>query len=378
MSKDNVLYKFGLGLVYAKRYQKQGGGNNRQKALELLWDCVFNNSNSQVSLGARRVILTLGADEEKLLYASRQKINVNYPPQIIDSFSYVYASDKKIYRFGAETEDIIWEYEAPVPPRTRYVIDNYVYVALMNGSLIALSLENGSKEWEYSIMADSIAAYNEVLYAVTADNKLYALSDKDELWSVKLASDSYKVENFNDILFLEGVTRLQRIDMESGKTVWSMDENDLVKFARSAFDSVPKNTRLAHVMTAGDKVIGLYVGEEKDWLVSFNIEEGDIMWMMPLEVKSGESFGISGNMLLVPHYGSVVSCYNTDDGTMKWQKDSITSGEITSMTVYKDRFYLSSDSGMIYSYNIQTGQQNWEYSVADNVEDNYYILYFRK
>ena len=170
-------------------------------------------------------------------------------------------ADGKLKAYDLQTGSLVWSYEVG-KPEGRYEIERLsdidgrlvvangvVYAVAYNGTLVALSIENGRPLWQRSISSSvGVAVKGELLVAVDMKSKVVALNAKNgtEIWenSDLIERDLITPEFFRDyVAVMDRGGYVHLLDLVTGE----------VAAHRLADNSVPSGSR----MVAKDKQLFL-------------------------------------------------------------------------------------------------------------------------
>ena len=161
------------------------------------------------------------------------------------------------------------------------IYKNYIYVADNIGFVYAMDLDNGKINWikNYSIpIKSNIKIFNEKIYLMDQDNKIFSLNIKDgtRIWDVLSISSFIKSQNLlssaisktGDLIILNSSADLYKIDGNTGEVYWySNTLGSLLPDATDFFIS-------SGIVIADDEII-FSAGPS---IFSYNLNTGSINW----------------------------------------------------------------------------------------------------
>ena len=161
------------------------------------------------------------------------------------------------------------------------IYKNYIYVADNIGFVYAIDLDNGKLNWikNYAIpIKSNIKIFNDKIYLMDQDNKIFSLNIKDgtRIWDVLSISSFIKSQNLlslaisktGDLIILNSSADLYKIDGNTGEVYWySNTLGSLLPDATDFFIS-------SEVVIIDDEII-FSAGPS---IFSYNLNTGSINW----------------------------------------------------------------------------------------------------
>ena len=161
------------------------------------------------------------------------------------------------------------------------IYKNYIYVADNIGFVYAIDLDNGKINWikNYAIpMKSNIKIFNDKIYLMDQDNKIFSLNIKDgtRIWDVLSISSFIKSQNLlslaiskkGDLIILNSSADLYKIDGNTGEVYWYANTlGSLLPDATDFFIS-------SEIVITDDEII-FSAGPS---IFSYNLNTGSINW----------------------------------------------------------------------------------------------------
>ena len=161
------------------------------------------------------------------------------------------------------------------------IYKNYIYVADNIGFVYAIDLDNGKINWikNYAIpIKSNIKIFNDKIYLMDQDNKIFSLNIKDgtRIWDVLSISSFIKSQNLlslaisktGDLIILNSSADLYKIDGNTGEVYWySNTLGSLLPDATDFFIS-------SEIVITDDEII-FSAGSS---IFSYNLNTGSINW----------------------------------------------------------------------------------------------------
>ncbi len=222
-----------------------------------------------------------------------------------------------------------------------YSFGESVIISQKDGTLTKLDLQNSQTQWEIqlpSFVSSEFAKNNERIFAVTANQILYAINAKD------------------------------------GNIEWFYDAE------------VPNEMLIQN--TASPVVFGnqVYWGLSNGELVALESKTGKIQWRRNPKVGGGGrfhnymgSFFVSNKNLVFCRYDGLIGAASLDGGELVWQVEGNT-GNCVDSDYRGGRFYAVTTSGDTLALNADTGQNLWhglklgrDLSTISAIEDSVFV-----
>jgi outer membrane protein assembly factor BamB len=209
---------------------------------------------------------------------------------------------------------------------------NRAYFTAGDGDLHAVSLENGSTIWTYSLR-------NPVTSKPTVDgNDVYVVTSDDSLVS---------------------------LESSSGKWQWSYRRRNV---------SGPTIHGGSKPLVIGDAV---WVGFADGALVALTRKEGKVLWEKQL--NTGRRFGsvnaeflYSGDRVYVPAYDGALYVLDAKTGSTVWARENL--GGSKKVTLNDGVVYASTSSGELYALDAKTGKDIWKFEMDSGIPSDVVVL----
>lgn len=259
---------------------------------------------------------------------------------------------------------LLWSFKTEAPITSSPVVkDGTVVVGSLDGSVYALSLDNGSKRWSFATEADVEAppAIVDDLVAVgSTDGFLYGLnlSDGALRWkyetedSILAAAVPLVVSNQVRIAVGSYDYRLHCVEAEGGKLLWTYETDNYINGSPA--------------VDRGQAVFGGCDG----LLHVVDLTTG-------LKVKSVEVDAyIAGSAALVDgvayfgHYGNRFVAIRVDDGTALWEYGDRDFPFFSAPAVGKDRVFFGGRDKRVHAVDRASGKGLWTFRTRGKVDSS--------
>ncbi len=283
-----------------------------------------------------------------------------------------------------EQKNVIWK--SPVPGRghsSPTVFGNQIFLATADEqqwtqSVVGYNRKTGKKEWETeihkggleteihrknsqasgTIACDGLQVYvaflhNEAIFVTALDlkgNKVWGeknVGSFDSMYGFGVSPVLYK-----DIVIVAADNRgggfIVALDQKSGKQRWKVKRPAKVSFASPIVAKVAGKDQL---MIAG-----------VDLLASYDPNSGKEIWSVDETTMSCASTVVAGNDYVIGtggFPGKETVCVKAD-GSNKVMWRSPIKAYVPSPVIYNGYYYIASDNGVLYCFDVKTGEQQWK------------------
>jgi outer membrane protein assembly factor BamB len=228
----------------------------------------------------------------------------------------------------------------------------------------------------------SLLVFENFVFFSDEKGKIYKfdISNQKIIWELKIYESSYNNYPKNIALFLNGdvlyaadnLGFIYSIDVQTGKTIWQQNYG------------IPFSSHLNF-----HKGI-LYVVNQNSRLYAFNPSDGQKIWSFESLsglIKPSRSSNISlyDNKLLFSNDVGDITAIDLDQQVIIWTKNILSQNTISNNLVFKisniliDKkdVYVSSNSGDLFNFNLETGEIKWSLklsSIQNHISTDKYLF----
>ena len=255
------------------------------------------------------------------------------------------------------------------------IYKNYIYVADNIGFVYAIDLDNGKINWikNYAIpIKSNIKIFNDKIYLIDQDNKIFSLNIKDgtRIWDVLSISSFIKSQNLlslaisktGDLIILNSSADLYKIDGNTGEVYWySNTLGSLLPDATDFFIS-------SEIVITDDEII-FSAGPS---IFSYNLNTGSINWEKKVSavgtpIIDGENifFTTSNGYFVIMNRvtGKIISSTNI----LKILKKKNRKTKITSFIMGSGKLYSVTLSGHLIVSSAISGKVEYFKKIGDPI-----------
>lgn len=274
------------------------------------------------------------------------------------------------------------------PPAVR---DGRVYVAIADGTVLALDAQTGNTDWETELDVDHMMSptlVGESLY-ITASNTVYRISaDNGEIqWSVELQDQLHGFPAVTDRgvwvggPFLTQITAVDQLEEEErnpgeeevwrGQKLFNEDEYAVLSYidTRWSLQQPPAVVDSTVYLPS----LGLQAIDTRDGTVNWEFDENVMIPSSPT-VTEDELYVGSGddveNIDLVDgaaENAGTVYALDRQDGTINWELD-VGGAVNTSIAATDSTLYVSTNAGEVVAVDRINGDELWTIEVGDGID----------
>lgn len=254
-----------------------------------------------------------------------------------------------------------------------------------------------TRYWKFEVTNQTIHTVGEEGVYVATNSDLSKITSEGISWSVDLTSDSYSVNNVNELRVsgntvyyvgrLANDSEIGAIESDSGDEVWTRKLDEIpVKVVDVAEDSIfasvtnddPAKTPLyAFNTTTGEEqwqtITGMDMGSTVshglclvysvvDGLTALATDNGEVQWEHNLGTDYGADLHVVSDTLCVAIEENVIG-YSLPDGTRQWTYTSEEYVESLSSappsSVAGQSLYITNENSNIAALDVATGEQRW-------------------
>ncbi|EMA26747.1 outer membrane protein assembly factor BamB family protein [Haloarcula argentinensis] len=245
----------------------------------------------------------------------------------------------------------LWSVQVGGDPSTT-VQDETVLVS--SDEVIALSRNNGSPRWRFSIdwkddtltNTSSHTVRGETVFVGTNENDVYALNLKDgsERWSNTVDTRLPHPTVVDDIVVFAGLGRVYAFFTDDGSAAWTWSPD------QSAYN------RMFHDET-------LFIGDTNGVVTAIDVTTGSERWHIDAPTRNWISPSVvSQNRLYAGSFQGSVYGFDADDGTIEWQYSTDTT--TVSITHRDGTVYVGDRSGKVYALKDVDGAEQWTFDTS--------------
>jgi outer membrane protein assembly factor BamB len=230
-----------------------------------------------------------------------------------------------------------------------------------DGSLYALSLENGSLVWSFPTedrIWSTPLVVDDVVYVTSLDKHIYALnlSDGSLIWRTPtrgaIAASPVLVDG--SLWFGDFGDRIYQVDPDSGAILWTFEGGEDWFWATPAVD--------------GDR---LYFADVRGGVYAFDAGARELLWQTELDAvfHGRPALGPEGEVLFVPAYksGRIHPLATSDGHALQWQQPTDPGRLPSSLVADGERVYARPIlvEPWVQAFDQDNGQLVWEYAPED-------------
>ncbi|MBX0285597.1 PQQ-binding-like beta-propeller repeat protein [Halomicroarcula sp. F28] len=297
---------------------------------------------------------------------------------------------------STEAGEILWTYETPRRVRSSpTVTDETVFVGNSRGKVYAIDTSNGEKRWSKSLPNGVIKATPAIDsdYVYVGNNYGYfAALDQatgEEAWSISIEG-GYTFGGLNSSPLLHQDTvyvgmhdgKLYAIDAASGEIQWAFQTGSPIKtspiavdgkicigsgkdlYAISASDGQEQwvvTEPTEPIKTPTEHEGTLYFGSEDKKVYAIDGADGTVTWTSERQNGIYSTPTVSGDSLYLGLSGTPQAVASLDIETGEEKTLSGNGYVYSSPTVIDDSVYFATESGYVYSVNLDAGEYDWSF-----------------
>jgi eukaryotic-like serine/threonine-protein kinase len=226
------------------------------------------------------------------------------------------------------------------------------YLATISGNIHSISIEGGHSDWMHPLKEEVISSNLSIsggkLYigTKTPARHLHCLTlSKGLVWNkwfdmpfgcnISTGSDG--------ILIIPSSGPGECLSLSSKKRKWRCDLGGL-----SQSPAVVGNNQVYFTLTDGS-------------VRSIAINNGEELWRKNFGSQINSSPAISGDKIIVAPSNKPVYCLDSDDGSEIWPSDNLFEYISSSPTIYGNTVFIGAWDGLIYAYDLRTGNVKRKY-----------------
>jgi len=304
------------------------------------------------------LILSCSSDKDKkvdleIFKKQGEKINVFEANNVFDKE----IDSKSILQLNQPQLNKKWSYE-------HFSSNNFYDHLLYEGKFQDVSKKNIGDYISENNDSGSILGFDNFVFFSDEKGKIYKfdLSSQKIIWELKIYDSSYNNYPKNIALFLNGdvlyaadnLGFIYSIDTQSGKTIWQQNYG------------IPFSSHLNFHKGV------LYVVNQNSRLYAFNPSDGQKIWSFEslsglIKPSRSSNISIYDNKLLFSNDVGDVTAIDLDQQVIIWTKNILSQNSISTNLVFKisniliDKkdVYVSSNSGDLFNFNLETGEIKW-------------------
>ncbi len=278
------------------------------------------------------------------------------------------------------------------------IADATVYIGSLGGNFYALSLDDGSKQWEFATELGFTAppAVREGrVYVGDSDGVFYCLDGKtgEELWRFVTKGEINSAPNFHRdrVLFGSQDGNLYCLLAESGELVWEYDSQDQVRCSPTIVEDstfvagcdgrlhvidleegkLVRSVELDGPTGATPAVAGnlLFVGTEGGGLFGIDWREGETRWKYVNPERAGSYRGtaaLAGGLAIVGSRDRTVRAFDRKSGEERWTFPAGARVDGSPVVVGR-RVFIGAANGRLYALDLATGRALWQFEAGGSI-----------
>jgi len=236
-----------------------------------------------------------------------------------------------------------------------------IYSSSYDGLVTATNAKTGATLWQVNTrtnLTSGVAAGGGNVYVGTANAKIIALSAKNGqvVWKTSVTSQVWATPQYaRGMVLVETMTgNLTALSAVNGSRIWRYDEQvpSLILHAASQ-PQVANNNVIAGF---SDGVLGV-----------FNIQNGNVLWRVPIALPKGSSIVeqmvditvnpiVVDGIVYVATYQGHIAALSLDNGQVIWQHKI---SSFAGMTADGDRVYVTDADSRVWAFDESTGAVDW-------------------
>jgi len=265
-----------------------------------------------------------------------------------------------------------------------YKLNEEMYVPTSDRKVHIISLENGELKKSIDIELDifsSIIVDSKLLYFGSKQDTVNAINREDGklLWQRLMSSEVMSISKFSDsddVLYVRtNDSKISAIDVNTGKFLWVNSQLAPSLSIRGSSSALVEDNNV-------------FVGFEDGKVVSFNSENGDIIWQSQLSTVKSETIidrlnDIDGSMILdngtlfaISYQGSIAAI-DSFSGQVMWSREA---SSLYGLAENDDNIFYINDDGILWCLDKFSGKPVWKQEkffkriTGDPVFHNNFIL----
>jgi eukaryotic-like serine/threonine-protein kinase len=232
------------------------------------------------------------------------------------------------------------------------VVNGVVYVASIDGSLLALDASTGGTRWTYGAgsIVSSPAVANGVVYVGSENGNVYALSASTgaKLWTFTTGSSIESSATVaNGVVYMGSDDhKVYALNASTGAKLWSFTTGD-------AAGGVGSSPAVANGV--------VYTSSADGHFYALNASTGAYQWSWAIDAPSASPAVANGVVYIAAQDGTIYAL-NAGTGARLWSFDTSTAttgGVFSSPAVANGVVYIGADK--LYALNAGTGAQLWTF-----------------
>lgn len=264
-------------------------------------------------------------------------------PVVVDGYLYVGSMNGTVYAIDTATGDIDWTYHADGPiESTPAVASDSIYVGSLDKHVYCLDAETGTEQWTYETAG------------------LIHGSPTVDRSTVYIGSGALLTEEIIEYMEANDVEQrgsgLYALDRETGELVWRSFTEHLISSTPAVVDSAV--------------YIGLITkGDSRSMVASVDAVDGDRRWEYETDSEVLSSPAVRSNTVYAGDYGGYVYALSAETGDRDWEFP-IQSGQIRGSTAVTEnavyvpvsRYEVANPNPALVSLS-RTGEEQWAHVI---------------
>jgi len=247
---------------------------------------------------------------------------------------------------------------AQLPPA---ISGSSVYVASINGKILALDIDKGRKMWSTrvkDIIAGGPGFGDGHVFVSNSKAEIISLSRQDgvEQWRTKVSSEMLSTPLYSDgSLYVQTIDgKITSIDANTGKINWVYTHDTPRLTLRGT----------ASPIMVGDQIISGFADGK---LVSIGAKKGELLWSTTIVTPMGRTdleklsdidgvIQSNGNTVFVVGYQGRVAAISATDGSIQWSRKL---SSYSGLTYNNGHIYISDVDSNVWALDAHTGATLW-------------------
>jgi outer membrane protein assembly factor BamB len=295
--------------------------------------------------------------------------------------------ESKIQCLNLESFELIWEFPISHVINNIFVSSQETLIAsFMNGTVLSLNLETGFKIWEFNTDESNIGPVsnefdNKIVFsgiqAKATSTWCIEIKSGQTIWKVKNNGHSYIPIIYNDKVYNCIANDIFCLSFSDGSILWTQTEKQTYLFnpkilkenvivsghgiiniynletgvLSSTIDTGEKSS-IREIISSDNNI---YFGDEKGHFYSYSINKSDttLNWKTLTEGAIQTIPSVLNENIFVLNDSSKLLCIDKFSGQIKKEMKVKGEGNISGITIIKNKMYFSCSGGHLYECEIQ-------------------------
>ena len=242
--------------------------------------------------------------------------------------------------------------------RLRPVINGeMIYAASADGEIAAINRNSGDTQWEADLetsLSGGVGVYDDALFVGSSEGYVIRLdaSSGERVWSTPVRGEILSAPQSNGKVVVAQTYdgRLQGLDYQTGKILWTYDSNVPVLTIRGTSTPIFNNNQV-------------YAGFANGRVLAFDPQTGALLWEVRVAISQGRSeierivdvdgtMELAGNELYAVSYQGSVVGIDVKSGRKMWQQKA---SSFSGVSQGFSNVYVADEDGTLTAY-MRNGQ----------------------